>query len=130
MSSSDATQKNDRDARSLVACWFACWESGDIEQLPVTEDFCHTSPFGKIEGKEAYLALVNNNREKFLNHKFDIIDAMYEPQKACIRYLAKQPDFQLAVTEWHYCSDGLIREIVAYYHIGDIRKDRQLQTQD
>ncbi|XOV78811.1 MAG: hypothetical protein ACFHVJ_18065 [Aestuariibacter sp.] len=114
-------------AQSLVAFWFACWETGDIDSLPIAESFTHTSPFGKIDGKKAYLELVQQNLDKFLSHRFEIIDGLYEPEKACIRYLAIQTDFELAVTEWHYCKNGQIHDIVAYYHIGEIREDRQLK---
>jgi len=33
-------------------------------------------------------------------------------------------DFRLAVSEGYYTKDGLIRKIIAYYPIGEIREDR------
>ena len=41
----------------LVKVWFERWESGDFHDLPITEDFRHTSPFGTIEGKKAYIEI-------------------------------------------------------------------------
>ena len=32
-----------------VSQWFECWNSGDTDNLPITDDFKHTSPFGVIE---------------------------------------------------------------------------------
>lgn len=115
-------------AENLVKEWFDKWENGRFMNLPISEKFSHTSPFGTIEGKNKYLELVKENKEKFLGHRFVIHDAIYKADKACVRYTAKQGDeFELEVSEWHYFRDGLIDKIVAYYHIGDIRDERQLK---
>lgn len=103
--------------KTLVKTWFAKWEEGDFYQLPVTENFSHTSPYGTIQGKQAYLNLVEENKDKFLNHHFEIHDELYAEGKACVRYTAVQGDFKLDVSEWHYEKDGLLHEIIAYYHI-------------
>ena len=111
----------------IVKEWFDKWEKGDFHNLPITDAFKHTSPFGTIEGKESYLDLVSTNKDKFLNHTFDIHDIIIEDKKACVRYTANQKDFSLDVTEWHYLENNLITKIIAYYHIGEIREDRILK---
>ena len=100
--------------------------AGDFLDLPIADNFKHTSPFGTIDGKKAYLDLVQENKDKFLGYHFDIHDAIYEEDKACVRYTGVQGDFTLDVSEWYYVKDGLIVEIIAYYHIGEIREERQL----
>ena len=112
--------------KALIKDWFQKWETGDFLNLPLADDFSHTSPFGTTRGKETYLNLVQANKDKFLGYRFEIIDEMYDGQKACIRYKAIQGDFELDVSEWHYVQNGLIQSIVAYYHIGDVREERQL----
>ena len=114
----------------LVKEWFAKWKKGDFLDLPITENFKHTSPFGTIEGKESYLRLVNENKEKFLGYRFEIRDEIYEDKKACIRYRAIQGDHMLDVSEWHYIEGNLIAEVIAYYHIGEIRAERELNYND
>lgn len=115
------------DSKKLVTTWFQKWNEGDFMNLPVSENFKHTSPFGTIDGKNTYLNLVKENKDKFLGYVFEIHDTVYEEGKACVRYTAKQgDDFQLDVSEWYYIKDGLIEEITAYYHIGEIREERQL----
>ena len=115
------------NAEQLVLKWFECWESGNFESIPVSEDFRHVSPYGVVEGKEEYLSLVNANRDKFLGHRFEIHELLAEDQKACVRYKAIQGDFKLEVTEWHYTNDDLISQIVAYYNIpGEVREDREI----
>ena len=118
------------DMKSLVQNWFEKWESGDFHNLPLTDDFEHTSPFGTISGKEKYLKLVEDNRKKFLGYKFVLIDEIYEEDKACVRYTAVQGDFKLDVSEWYYAKGDLIHKIFAYYHIGDISEDRKLSNGD
>ena len=117
-------------SKEIIADWFKKWESGDFLDLPLAEHFRHTSPFGTIEGKEAYLHIVSTNKDKFLGYKFEILDEVYEPYKGCIRYKAVQGDFSLDVSEWHYIENDLITEIVAYYHIGEIREERKLNQED
>ena len=113
--------------KELVQQWFSKWESGDFHNLPISETFKHTSPFGTIDGKKAYLRLVEDNKDKFLGHRFKIHDAIYDSSKACVRYTGNQGEsFSLDVSEWYYINDGLIEEIVSYYHIGEIREDRKL----
>ena len=111
--------------KEIVQNWFKMWESGDFEKLTLCDDFKHTSPFGTTEGKETYLNLVREHKDKFLGYQFDIQDEMYESDKACVRYTAIQGDFRMDVSEWHYLENDLIKEIVAYYHIGEIREERQ-----
>lgn len=114
------------DLKKLVEDWFAKWDSGDFHHLPVSENFKHTSPFGTISGKKAYIDLVEENKDKFLGYRFEIHDAIYGDDRACVRYTAIQGDFRLDVSEWYYPDGDLIGEIIAYYHIGEIREDRQL----
>lgn len=114
----------------LVKTWFKKWAEGDFLNLPISENFKHTSPFGTIDGKNTYLDLVKENQDKFLGYIFEIHDGIYEEDKACVRYTAKQgDDFSLDVSEWHFIKDGMIEEIVAYYHIGEIRDERQLEEE-
>ena len=112
---------------SLVKKWFEKWEKGDFLDLPVSKNFKHTSPFGTIDGKQNYIRMVEGNKGKFLGYRFEIHDEMYGHNKACVRYTAIQGDFTLDVSEWYYFKEDKIREIVAYYHIGEIRDDRQLE---
>jgi hypothetical protein len=113
----------------LVHKWFEKWNEGDFYNLPIAENFKHTSPFGTIDGKEAYLKLVEENKDKFLGYHFEIHDEIYDNEKACVRYSAVQGDFRLDVSEWYYTKDNLISEIISHYHIGEIREDRKLTRQ-
>ncbi len=107
--------------------WFETWENGDLQNLPISDDFVHLSPYGTIETKSAYMQIVEANRDKFLGHKFIVQDSMFSEAKASIRYTAIKGDFRLEVSEWHYFRDSLINKIVAYYNIeGEISESRKL----
>ena len=114
--------------KDLIRTWFKKWEDGDFYNLPISENFNHTSPFGVISGKKEYLKLVEANKDKFLGYRFEIHDEIYDEDKACVRYTAIQGDFKLDVSEWYYTKDDAITEIIAYYHIGEIRNNRKLSN--
>ena len=119
---------NKNYVKAIIHEWFYKWESGDFENLPVSEDFTHTSPFGTIEGKKQYFKVVSENKDKFLGYHFRINDEIYGQDKACVAYTAIQGDFELEVSEWYYIKDHKIEKINSYYHIGDIRKERKLKN--
>ncbi len=117
------------DSKELVKEWFYKWGKGDFLNLPISENFKHTSPFGTIDGKKTYLDLVKENQDKFLGYVFEIHDGIYGTHKACVRYTAKQgDDFGLDVSEWYYIKDNLIEKIFSYYHIGEVRDERKLEN--
>jgi len=116
----------DGELKKLIHQWFSKWREGDFYKLPISKNFKHTSPFGTIDGKEAYVKLVEANKEKFLGYQFETHDEIYGDDKACVRYTAVQGDFKLVVSEWYYIKNNLIEEIIAYYHIGEIREERKL----
>jgi hypothetical protein len=118
------------NTQQLIQSWFQKWEEGDIYNLPIAENFKHTSPYGVIEGKQEYLKLVEANLDQFLGHTFQLHDGLYETHRACVRYTAIKGDFRLEVSEWYIIKNGLIEEIVAYYNIpGEIREDRKLKME-
>ena len=114
------------ELKGLVKKWFDIWGKEDFFDLPISDNFKHTSPFGTITGKEQYLRLVKENKDKFLGYRFEIHDEIYDKDRACVRYTAIQGNFTLDVSEWYYIKDDLIEEIMAYYHIGEIRDDRKI----
>ena len=71
--------------------------------------------------------LIEANKDKFLGHRFEFHDEIYNREKACVRYSAIKDNFNLEVSEWYYSKDGLIDKIIAYYNIeGEISNDRKL----
>lgn len=115
------------NTKQLIDTWFTHWEKGAFQDLPISENFTHTSPFGTIEGKKNYLDLVAANADKFLGYRFQIHDCLLDGPRACVRYTAIQGDFRLEVSEWYFINNNQIKAIIAYYHMGEIREDRKLK---
>ncbi|HMB63152.1 MAG TPA: nuclear transport factor 2 family protein [Eudoraea sp.] len=117
------------EIKDLVRTWFRKWETGDFQNIPISENFRHTSPFGTIEGKKEYLKLVEANKDKFLGHRFVIHDEIYGQDKACVRYTAIHGDTSYEVSEWYFPERGLIGEIIAHFNIAtEIPANRKLTT--
>lgn len=113
--------------KELVRKWFEVWDTGAFYDIPVADNFKHTSPYGTIEGKQAYLKLVESNKDKFLGNNFEIHDELYEKGKACVRYTVSKGDFSLKVSEWYFLEGDKIVEIISYYNIeGEISEERKL----
>ncbi len=105
-----------------VAQWFACWNSGVIDDLPITDDFRHTSPFGTIETKSRYLEIVNRNRESFLGNRLTLLKYIVDGNDACVQFRQTRdddPGFEMTVCEWYVLDGDRIREIQSFYNIGD-----------
>lgn len=119
------------DTKEVVKKWFYTWEEGGFMDLPISENFKHTSPYGIINGKKQYINLVEANKDKFLGHNFELHDEIYGKQKACVRYTAIQGNYRLEVSEWYFIKNNLIEEVLAYYNIeGDIPDERKLSKPD
>ncbi|MDY8138431.1 nuclear transport factor 2 family protein [Aquimarina sp. 2201CG5-10] len=117
------------DVKQLVKQWFDKWEEGDFYNLPISEHFKHTSPYGTINGKEEYLNLVEANKDKFLGHRFVLHHEIYADNKACVCYTGIKDDFKLEVSEWYFFKNEQIEEIIAYYNIeGEISEKRKLEN--
>ena len=105
-----------------VARWFTCWSSGVIDDLPITDDFRHTSPFGTIESKSRYLEIVNKNRESFLGNKLTVLKHIVDGNDVCVQFRQTRdddPEFEMNVCEWYVVDGDRIREIQSFYNIGD-----------
>lgn len=116
------------NSQSIVHGWFSGWRNEDIDALPLAENFSHTSPFGTIQSKKAYLELVKSNIDKFLGNEITILDAFYEEDRACVRYHLRnlKHGFEMEVSEWFYLEGKLITKIISHYHVGEIPETRKL----
>lgn len=103
----------------LVRAWFERWEEGEYRSIPVTADFTHTSPFGTVEGRDAYLGLVAANEDSFLGFRFELHDELYGEDVACVRYTAVKDEHSLDVSEWFFGGEDGISKIVSYYNVGE-----------
>jgi ketosteroid isomerase-like protein len=74
-------------SKELVDSWFDAFRERDISKLELAEDFVHTSPYGEIKGRDAYLDLVRENSEAFFSPTVEIIDVIDGGDRFAARYL-------------------------------------------
>lgn len=107
---------------TAVARWFSCWNTGSVDDLPITDDFRHTSPFGTIESKARYLEIVDKNRDSFLGNTLTVVRHIVDGNNVCVQFRQTReddPDFAMTVCEWYVLDGDRIREIESFYNIGD-----------
>jgi hypothetical protein len=115
------------ELKKLVQLWFQKWEDGDFENIPIEETFTHTSPYGTVTGKKAYLSLVGANKEAFLGNNFELHDEIYEQERACVRYTMRSRDFSMEVSEWFFLGNNRIKAIISYYNVGEVSYEKNFE---
>ena len=105
----------------VVQKWIDCWNSGNIEELPITGDFVHTSPFGVIESRQRYLEIVNRNKSDFLGNELIVTHQIEEENRVCIQFSQKNHNtgLEMDVCEWYELEGNLIKAIRSFYNVGD-----------
>ena len=101
--------------KKVAESWLGAFIARDVSLLELADDFVHTSPFGKVCGREAYLELVRANEEAFFSNPIEIIDFLDCDDRFAVRYIVGQ----MPACDVVYVRDGLISEVFSYYHFGD-----------
>ena len=101
--------------REIAESWLGAFQARDLSLLQLAEDFLHTSPFGEVHGREAYLNLVSGNEEAFFANSIEVIDFVEGGDRFVVRYTVGD----MAACDWIYVRDGKISEVFSYYHFGD-----------
>lgn len=102
-------------SRELVDSWFDAFREKDLSRLHLADNFVHSSPFGEIKGRDAYLDLVRDNSEAFFSPRLEIIDVLDGGSKFAVRYLVNGNP----ACDCIYVEDGQISRIYSYYHYGE-----------
>lgn len=99
---------------NLAEAWFDAFRNKDLSELELAEDFVHTSPYGEIKGRKAYLDMVRENSEAFFSPVIEILDVFECGDKFAVRYLVdKNP-----ACDCIYVRNDQISKIYSYYHVG------------
>lgn len=105
----------------VVEKWISCWETGNIDELPITDDFKHSSPFGIIKTKQRYLEVVEKNRKDFLGNQLTFIKQIKENNRVCVQFEQKNTNtgLEMLVCEWYVLEGDKIKEINSFYNVGN-----------
>ncbi len=109
----------------LARGWIEAWIRMDLDWLRtnLALDFVHTSPFGRLEGRNEYLDTVSAIARAH-EHELVIIDVVADGDRAAVRFENRTPQGTVHTCDWvsvardritavHSYSDStLLREIL------------------
>lgn len=98
----------------IARTWLRAWDTGDLSLLRLAPDFVHTSPFGRIEGAEEYLRIVEPMSRKSVRG-ITVKDVIEGEGRAAITYVVETPKGNVEACDWVFVEKGLIREVNSYY---------------
>lgn len=104
-------------SRTLADLWFDPFRDKDVAELEavLADDFVHTSPFGEIAGKAAYLGLVRKNEDAFFANPIQVVDVLDLGDRCAVRYVVGG----MAACDCIYGRGGKIARVFSYYHVGE-----------
>ena len=100
--------------KTLARTWLRAWDTGDLSLLRLAPHFVHTSPFGRIEGAEEYLRIVEPMSRKTVVG-ITVKDVIGAKDRAAITYELETPAGTVEACDWIFVENGLIREVNSYY---------------
>ncbi len=108
------------DAERLARVWIECWNEGTPDQIPLADTFTHTSPFGRLEGRDFYLDWMQNTTGGS-TAKLTILRVMGKGNEAVIHFEMQTPDGPVSVCDWVVVEDGRIVAIDSFYDATSLR---------
>jgi ketosteroid isomerase-like protein len=106
----------DRSSTELAGIWFDAWKALDIERLRsvLAPGFVHTSPLGRLEGRDHYLTVVEPMaRESVV--ELAVHEIVAEGDVAAVRFTNTTPRGSVESCDRIRAKDGLIEEIRSFY---------------
>lgn len=107
-------------AEQLAIMWIDLWNQGDPDSIPLTDDFVHTSPFGRVEGREVYLDWVKPLAKQIVT-KLKIHRTVGSPDQAAIHFEMDTPKGTIQCCDWITVDGDQIAEIHSFYDATELR---------
>ena len=110
-------------AEELARGWIEAWVRMDIEWLRshLAEDFVHTSPFGRLAGRDHYLQTVEPMARKSVQ-RLDIKAVIAQGDEAAIWFENVTGAGAVPSCDWVRVRDGRIAEIQSFYDSAPVRE--------
>ena len=115
----------------LARLWIEAWVRMDMAWLrrSLAPDFVHVSPFGRLEGRDSYLATVEPMARKSVM-ELVIRDVIASGDQAAVWFENRTPAGVVESCDWVRVEDDLIREIRSFYDSSPIREVLSPDEQD
>lgn len=112
----------DRSAE-LAVSWIEAWIRMDMEWLRqwLAPDFVHVSPFGRLEGRDSYLATVEPMARKSVM-ELRVKDVVASGDQAAVWFENRTPKGVVQSCDWVRVDNNLIKEIMSFYDSAKIRE--------
>ena len=114
--------KKERSAELAVG-WIEAWIRMDMEWLRqhLAADFVHVSPFGKLEGRDTYLATVEPLARKSVM-ELVIKDVIAGDTQAAVWFENRTPKGGIPSCDWVRIEDDRIQAIQSFYDSALVRE--------
>ena len=109
-----------QSAEDLARVWIERWNEGAPDLIPLAEDFTHTSPFGRVQGRQTYLDWVKPLAAQNVT-ELRIVRTLAHGNAAAIHFEMQTPKGLVQVCDWVVVEDGRIKEIHSFYDATDLR---------
>ena len=107
-------------ATALARIWIERWNDGTPDLIPLAEEFTHTSPFGRVGGRQAYLDWVKPLAAKNVT-ELRILRVLPGEDAAAIHFEMQTPKGPVECCDWVVVKDGRITEIRSFYDATGLR---------
>ena len=110
-------------AAELATGWIEAWKRFDMDWLEryLAVDFVHVSPFGRLEGRGPYLAVVEPMARKSVA-ELHILDTVAEGDRAVIRFENRTTRGVVESCDWIRVAGDTIEEVRSFYDPAKIRE--------
>ena len=107
----------------LAVGWIEAWIRMDMDWLRqhLAPDFVHVSPFGRLEGRDTYLAAVEPMARKSVVD-LKVRDVIADGSQAAVRFENRTPRGVVESCDWVRVENDVIQEIRSFYDSALIRE--------
>ncbi len=107
-------------AERLANTWIDLWNKGQPDAIPLAETFAHTSPFGRVEGREKYLEWVKPMAKRNVT-SLSVLKTLARSNEAVIQFEMQTPKGPIQVCDWITVEGDQISEIHSFYDATELR---------
>ena len=108
-------------AERLALTWIELWNKDQPEAIPLAATFAHTSPFGRIEGRENYLETVKPMAKRNVT-SLRVLKTLARSDEAVIHFEMQTRKGTIHVCDWITVEGDQISEIHSFYDATALRE--------
>ena len=117
----EAIMPTENTPEELAKAWIEGWIAGKPEDIPLAEEFTHSSPFGVVSGRTKYLEWVKPLSAKNVN-SLKIIRTLGGENEAAIWFEMQTPKGLVLCCDWLHTKEGKIISIQSFYDATSLRE--------